>query len=255
MQTSKQIKLDERLFLEILNKNPKILFIFDYDGTITELVRDHNEAKLTNDETAILNKLSKTPNTKVSIVTGRALDNLKFLLANRLDESIMLYGTHGAEAGKAVTDDEKVRKPLEEIRNLLKEEKNIFFEDKPISLTVHYKDHHDKDDLIFRLKRIAEIYTELFRVQQGHQVFEFLPKHINKGLAISDLHSKFKDFYPIFFGDDLTDNFGFKVINQINGLSVQVGERISEREAGYLIDKVEDTYKLINLYLKKQEQQ
>jgi trehalose 6-phosphate phosphatase len=251
MSTTKQIQLDETKFLEILNKHKKVLFIFDYDGTLTDLVRDHNAATMTDSQIAVINKLAKTANTKVSIVTGRALDNLKFLLDTRQDESILLYGTHGAEAGE-VAIDEKIRGPLDEIRALLKNEENILFEDKPISLTIHYKEHPNKDDLILRLKKIAENYKQLFRVQQGHQVFEFLPKHIDKGIAIRDLHSKYKEYFPIFIGDDLTDNFGFKVINEINGLSIQVGERISEREAGYLIDKVDDTYNLIKLYLEKQ---
>jgi trehalose 6-phosphate phosphatase len=251
MSITKQVQLDSNKFLEILNKHEKVLFIFDYDGTLTELVRDHNAATMSDDQIAIINKLVKTANTKVSIVTGRALDNLKYLLGGRLDESVLLYGTHGAEAGEVIQD-EKIRKPLDEIRALLTSEEDILFEDKPISLTIHYKTHPNKEDLILRLEKIAEDYKELFRVQHGHQVFEYLPKNIDKGIAIRDLHSKFKDYFPIFIGDDLTDNFGFKVINEINGLSVQVGERISEREAGYLIDKVDDTYKLINLYLEKQ---
>lgn len=251
MSVTKQIQLDESKFLEILNKHQKVLFIFDYDGTLTELVRDHNAATMTDKQVEIINKLAKAPNTKVSIVTGRALDNLKFLLGGRLDESVLLYGTHGAEAGEAVID-EKIRAPLEEIRAMLKDEENILFEDKPISLTIHYKTHPDKEGLILKLNKIAENYKQLFRVQQGHQVFEYLPKNIDKGIAMRDLHSKYKDYFPIFLGDDLTDNFGFKVINEINGLSVQVGERILEREAGYLIDKVDDTYNLIKLYLEKQ---
>lgn len=251
MKTTKQIKLDETKFLEILNKHEKVLFIFDYDGTLTELVRDHNAARMNAEQFALINKLAKTANTKVSIVTGRALDNLKSLLDGNLDESISLYGTHGAETGEPLVDD-KIRKPLEEIRTLLIDEPHIVFEDKPISLTVHYKNHPDQEGLILKLKKIAENYTDLFRVQQGHQVFEYLPKNIDKGIAMRDLHSKFKDYFPIFIGDDLTDNFGFKVINEIEGLSIQVGERILEREAGYLIDKVDDTYKLVNLYIEKQ---
>ena len=248
-----QIKLDESKFLEILNKEQKVLFIFDYDGTLTELVRDHNAATMTDEQIAVLNKLVKSANTKVSIVTGRALENLKFLLGGRLDNEVMLYGTHGAEAGEGIVVDPKIREALDEIHNLLKNEEHILFEEKPLSLTIHYKEHPDKEGLILMLEKIAENYTELFRIQQGHQVFEYLPKSIDKGIAMRDLHSKFKDYFPIFLGDDLTDNFGFKVINEINGLSVQVGERISEREAGYLIDKVDDTYKLIDLYLQRQE--
>jgi trehalose 6-phosphate phosphatase len=114
---------------------------------------------------------------------------------------------------------------------------------------LHYKEHPDRDELKSRLDKEAEKHTHLFRVQTGHDVYEFLPKDINKGLAIEDINKHYPDYYLVFFGDDLTDNFGFKVINKLNGLSIQVSDRMKEREAGYLINSVADTYKLMQSYL------
>ncbi len=250
INSSEQIKLDQELFGEILSKHKKVLFIFDYDGTLCELVRDHNSAKLNDKQVEIINNLVKTPDTKVSIATGRSLDNLKELLGGRLSTEITLYGSHGAEKGEALVDN-KIKNILNEIKSKLSDEGYIFFEEKPISLTIHFKKHPNKDTLILKLEKLAKNYSELFRVQMGHEVFEYLPKNIDKGIAIRDLAKSYPDYFPIFFGDDLTDNFGFKVINEINGLSVQVGERISEREAGYLINRVDDTYSLVKFYLKR----
>ena len=246
---STQIKLSPEKFLELVNKHQKVLLIFDYDGTLTNLVKDHNGAILTDAEAELLNKLTEAPGTTVSLVTGRAVANLKELLKGRLNDQILLYGTHGAEKGEDASDP-LTKEKLNKIKAIFANEPHIYFEEKPISLTIHYKEHPNREGLKIRLLKVAEEHAQEFRVQQGHDVFEYLPKEINKGIAIRDLHNTYPDHLLVFLGDDLTDNFGFIVINELGGLSIQVGERIKEREAGYLIDRVEDTYALINSYLK-----
>lgn len=248
MPTKDQIKLSPEKFLELVNQHENVLLIFDYDGTLTNLVKDHNGAILTDEEAQLINKLTEAPNTQVSIVTGRAISNIKMLLGGRLNDKILLYGSHGAEKGEEAADP-VIKKILDEIKAKYINEPYIYFEEKPLSLTIHYKEHPDREELIERLLRTAGDYEADFRIQQGHDVFEYLPKHINKGIAIRDLHNIRPDHLLVFLGDDLTDNFGFVEVNKLNGLSIQVGERIKEREAGYLIDRVEDTYVLINSYL------
>jgi trehalose 6-phosphate phosphatase len=243
-----QIKLNTETFIELVNKQPKVLLAFDYDGTLTNLVKDHDGAILSDEEINKLNTLTQLPGTKVAIVTGRAVSNLKFLLNGRLSDKILLYGTHGAEKDNSAYDPE-VKSKLNKIKEFFINEPHIYFEEKPISLTIHYKEHPEREVLKSRLLAKATELEDEFRVQQGHDVFEYLPKHINKGIAIRDLHNNHPEYYLVFLGDDLTDNFGFEEINKLNGLAVQVGERIKDAAAGYLIDRVEDTYNLIDSYL------
>lgn len=243
-----QIELINELFLQKISNHPKVLFIFDYDGTLTPLCKEHNQALLTQEEFSILNQLANTQDTLVSIVTGRSLSNLKTLIKDNLDKSILLYGSHGGEIGEE-SQDESYRELLENLKTKFESEPFIAMEEKPISLTIHYRNHPDKEILVQRLDEEAANHSEHFRIQMGHEVYEFLPKDINKGLAIEDLHKKHGEYLPIFFGDDLTDNFGFKVVNKLNGLSIQVSDRVKEREAGYLINSVQDTYRIIRCYL------
>jgi trehalose 6-phosphate phosphatase len=246
--SEQQIKLDPKIFLDLVNQHPKVLLAFDYDGTLTKLVKDHDGAILTDDEINKLNMLTKLSGTKVAIVTGRSVTNLTFLLNGRLNEEVLLYGTHGAEKGSSV-DDPLIKAKLNKVKECFINEPHIYFEEKPISLTIHYKEHSNREELKSRLLSKAKELEDEFRVQQGHDVFEFLPKHINKGIAIRDLHESHPGYYLVFLGDDLTDNFGFEEINKLSGLAIQVGERIKNGAAGYLIYSVEDTYNLIDSYI------
>jgi trehalose 6-phosphate phosphatase len=244
-----QTSLDADSFIDLIKDKRKVLFIFDYDGTLTPLLKNHNEAILTDEQISVINQLTKTPDTKVAIVTGRALANLKMLLAGRLDKSVALYGSHGGEKNEECRESNYTGH-LEKIYQNFKAEPCIYWEKKPLSITIHYKDHPDREDLKRRLDQEAEKHINLFRVQTGHDVYEFLPKDVNKGVAIGDLQDNNPGYYLVFFGDDLTDNFGFRVINRLGGLSIQVSDRMKEREAGYLINSVANSYDLMKSYLK-----
>jgi trehalose 6-phosphate phosphatase len=57
-------------------------------------------------------------------------------------------------------------------------------------------------------------------------VFEIKPKGKDKGTAIAEFieEKPFLHRKPVFIGDDITDEDGFMVINQIGGYSIKVGE-------------------------------
>ena len=246
-----QEKLTKEKFLALIQDKPKILFCFDYDGTIVELANKDivKEGKISQEDADVINKLVRyKESNQVAIVTGRALKNLKTMIGERLDPKIMLYGTHGAEHG-VESEDTQYTQDLKLIKEELELDSHVELEEKQISTTIHYLNHPNPERLLEKLNAIAERYAGKFRIQRGRDFFEFLPKHVNKGLAIIDLNNKFPDYLILYFGDDLTDNYAFEVINKLNGLSCQVTDRIKEKLAGYQIDKVRDLYDLIHSYL------
>jgi trehalose 6-phosphate phosphatase len=246
MQTQQILSSD--LFLDLVKNHKKVFFIFDYDGTLVPLNKEHNKALLSAEQFSLLNQLATTSDTKISIVTGRSIANLKMLLADQLHTSAIIYGSHGGEKNEECRES-NYTEHLEKIYEAFVSEPHIAWERKPLSITLHYKEHPNREELKSRLDKEADKHSHLFRVQTGHDVYEFLPKDINKGLAIEDINQYFPDYYLVFLGDDLTDNFGFRVINKLNGLSIQVSDRMKERCAGYLINSVADTYDLIKCYL------
>ena len=166
-------------------------------------------------------------------------------LPTALDQSITVIGSHGVEM--SVSDllfdcGAELKKLKAKLIDQFAD--SLDLEIKRLSLAVHYREHKDPQGLLQELNQVAKDFSDTFRVQEGLMVFEFVPKKINKSLAINYLTHKFLDYLPVYFGDDLTDCFAFNRINEINGLSVQIGDRI-ESQADYGLDSVEDLYALI----------
>ena len=64
-----------------------------------------------------------------------------------------------------------------------------------------------------------------FRLIDGKMVLEIAPCSHHKGEAIRELlqHDPFCGRRPVFVGDDVTDEDGFRVVNELGGLSIRVG--------------------------------
>ncbi|MDD9898509.1 MAG: trehalose-phosphatase [Candidatus Melainabacteria bacterium] len=241
-------ELTTKKFQELTQDQSKILFCFDYDGTLVDLATENivSPGKLPAQTANLLNQLiMKQP---VAIITGRQLKNLKLLIDDQLDPRIKLFGTHGAEMGEEITDNQ-YQDQLQSIQAELAQESDIEFEAKQISLTIHYINHPNPEPLLSKLHQLATSFQEIFRIQEGRDFFEFLPKDINKGMAIHHLQSQHPAHYLTYFGDDLTDNYAFEAVNHYGGLSSQVSKRIKASQAGYLINKVSDLHALIASYL------
>ncbi|MDD9898997.1 MAG: trehalose-phosphatase [Candidatus Melainabacteria bacterium] len=227
-----------------LGKQSKVLYIFDYDGTLTPIVEQRNEAILTADQVSAINQVHANENSAVAIVSGRGLNNLQELIDQapaKLDHSILIIGSHGAE----ITGQELELDFSEALNSLAKSLEQKFdeldLETKKLSLAVHYRGHPDPKTLVNELKKIAQDYQDQFRIQEGLLVFEFVPKEINKSLAINFLHEQYPEHYLVYFGDDYTDCFAFDRINELGGLSVQIDERI-ESSARSKIESVAALY-------------
>jgi trehalose 6-phosphate phosphatase len=243
-----QRNLNLQKLLNLVKNKSKTLFIFDYDGTLTPIVPIPDDAILGERSSETLNKLADLPDTKLAIVSGRSLRNLKQLIQNKLSTKIMLLGTHGAEIGRE-SESNEYSKYLTEIRNKYIDNSLLDVEEKTLSIAIHYKRYPDPEEIKNKLYLEAENYKEIFRVQEGHKVFEFLPKDINKGKAIDYFHQEFPEYLLVFFGDDLTDNYAFSRVNDFEGISVQVDNRLKDEIAKFFIPSVEKLYELIEAYI------
>lgn len=209
---------------------PEAAFFLDIDGTLLEF-SDQPQAVRVNARLAdLLERLRRAAASAVALISGRAVADIDALFAPRF---FPCAGQHGAERRSA--DGRWHRHPLpldrlravaDTLRDISVRHPGLLFENKGASLALHCRrvpqlEHMARDAVV----RAAVALGDEFEVQRGKLVFEIKPSGRNKGTAIAEFMNEppFAGRVPVFVGDDLTDEYGFDVVNRLGGHSVKVG--------------------------------
>jgi len=244
-------KLKDRL-------NDKCILLFlDYDGTLAPIVETPDKAVISKEQKDLLDKLSTSSHCKVSIISGRALSDIKARVGLK---DIIYVGNHGLEIeGPKIKFKSAVSLQYKHILNHIKDDlkfklstiKGVFIEDKELSLSVHYRladrDQISKIKTILHEATIPYTVRDKIKVKLGKKVFEIRPAlEWDKGkvvlwlLARWEFSLKDKPILPIYIGDDVTDEDAFRALKN-KGLSIFVGEKGNSKAKYYLKDTEEVT--------------
>ncbi len=244
-----------------------ILLLLDYDGTLTPIVERPELANLPKTARQLLQALARQRRFTLGVISGRALVDLR----DKVGISDIIYaGNHGLEIeGPGVSF---VNPLAEEFRPVLRlmhyvlaqalgAIKGVLVEDKGLTLSVHYRQvPADKSTAVKNIfNRIAQGAATLgkIRITSGKKVYEIRPAVAwDKGKAIKLLMNKYgkggrkSQLLPIYIGDDLTDEDGFKVIeNYGGGISIFVGEANLSSAARYFLRSPEEVNKFLSMLL------
>ncbi len=227
------------------------IFIFDYDGTLVEIANSPEAGLMPEAVKTLLNRLvARFP---VAILTGRSLPNLKYAIGEGLSSEIILIGTHGAEPIDDILES-PYQTDWQRWSQIFIDEEYLVHEPKALTYAIHFKLHPNPEEAMAKFYAAyrgeladSASFMDNFRVQEGIGVFELIPHQINKGMGIDYLHQRFPDGTLVFFGDDLTDNFAHARVNELGGISYQVGYRLSgdNRIAKNIIPGVADVHQYI----------
>ena len=244
-------------FCKRLRKAEVIFLFFDYDGTLTPIVKKPELAVLSHKMKCLLKKLTSQKWTKVTVVSGRSLKDVKNVVGlNR----IAYAGNHGLELEglklkytnkKAL----KIKRDLDAIYNRLVENLSIYskllIEHKGLTLSVHYRLEKNKKRLnrIFKiLKNTTDIYVKQkkIRLAYGKKVVEIRPRiNWNKGKIVLWLLEYFKQKTPlrntlsIYLGDDTTDEDAFNILRK-RGVGIFVGSPKRKSLAKFYLRNTEE---------------
>ncbi|MDK9720733.1 MAG: trehalose-phosphatase [Rhodospirillales bacterium] len=203
----------------------------DVDGTLLDLAEHPDAVVVPEGLPKLLEKLTAALDGALALVSGRSLASLDCLLG---DTTFDAAGCHGAEmriAGQlSILSDasQDVALAAERLVRLASSSPLLMVELKPHSVAFHYRGS-EFDALKARQMAVEAIrgLEGRLRLLDGKQVVEVLPQAIGKGAAIARFlaSSAYRDRVPVFVGDDVTDEEGFKEVNQRGGISIHVGCR------------------------------
>ena len=182
------------------------------------------------DISELLSRLHSQTDGAVALVTGRSIESVDELLPFG---DIPLAGQHGLEIrlhpGEEVSGSSTVDL-IDPVRSRLAKavtrHPGLVLENKGMSLALHYRRAPQLASYAHRLMRsLRSRYLPEFVIQRGKRVVELKPAGSDKGVAIKEfmMQPPFAGRMPVFAGDDVTDEAGFKVVNSLKGLSIKIG--------------------------------
>lgn len=236
-------------------KEQEIALLLDYDGTLTPIVNTPPEAILSEDMRLVLNKLKDDPNFIVAVISGRSLTDVK---SKVLLDGVCYAGNHGMEIDYKdsiyIHPDAKnsmhfIQKICLELQPLLNDIDGTIIEDKGLTASIHYRMSPPEE-----MPKVKEIVKSTIRpyiehgdikLTHGKMVLEIRPNiPWDKGKAVewvlksigADASTK---YFPIYIGDDRTDEDAFKVLKG-RGITVLVSSEVKDTNAEFVLYKVDE---------------
>jgi len=209
---------------------PGWAFFLDVDGTILEYAARPDAVRPDASVFHLLSALHRAVRGALALISGRPVSGLDALFAPL---RLPVAGQHGIERRDArggvhlhAFPDEAYRRAAMRIGSFAALHAGLVFEDKGYSAALHYRLAPQLADAA--RGAVHNAASELgpgFEVQDGKMVVELKPSGRDKGSAIEEFmrEAEFAGRIPVFIGDDLTDEFGFGVVNRLGGHSVKVG--------------------------------
>jgi trehalose-phosphatase len=222
-------ELDEAL--EAIARVPILLVATDYDGTLSPIVDNPEDARPIRESIIALRALATLSSTYCSVISGRSLSDLANLSA--LDGQIMLVGSHGSEFDqdfvRTLTEQQIAtrQKVLDEMHRIAAQDDRFHIEPKPASIAFHYRnvDEGRANAAVEELLGGAATWNDV-QVKSGKKVLELAVVDTSKGDCIDALRHRVGATAVVYFGDDVTDEDAFV---QLHGpdVSVKVGSGAS----------------------------
>ncbi len=215
----------------------------DVDGTLVEIAADPDGVEVSTHLVGLLDRLNAKFGGAVALVSGRTIATLDRLFAPL---QLKAAGNHGLERRGA---DGRVVRPARspaidtvraEMAAFAAAHPGVIVEDKSLSVALHYRNRPQAAGAAAALAEdLTGRYDGELVIQHGKMMVEVRPGLGDKGTAIAGFldEKPFTGRVPVFIGDDVTDEDGFRLINARGGYSIRVGNE-TETCADYRVPNV-----------------
>jgi trehalose 6-phosphate phosphatase len=214
-----------------------VLLAFDYDGTLSPIVRDPAKAKMRVRTRKALEQVAKRYPT--AVISWRAREDVAALLGDL--PLVAVLGSHGLESAEETERFERVvRSWTAPLQVALRGIPGVTIEDTHYSLAIHYRQSGTRRAAEHAIREAIERHAEDARVVGGKCVVNVIPAGApHKGHALERLRVQTRSQTALYAGDDLTDEDVFELAPADKTLGIRVGRNASTRAAYYLRDQRE----------------
>ena len=234
-------------FADYLSHQRDYCLFLDIDGTLADFTLDPKDSIIPNATLMLLQKI-QSHGVEVAIVTGRSLVEAKRMLSPL---QLPIAATHGLEiafngssngalgkqnynnvASTAHVDNAELTAIRQIISQYSTSYNDLTIENKPYSVALHFRKNPTLANVAHTIMLKTLSNYSNWTLKQGKYVWEIVPKGADKGTAILTLLEKMqtgKEMCAIFIGDDITDEAGFKAVQNKNIVSKN---RISKNKVG-----------------------
>ena len=207
----------------------KTALFLDIDGTLLE-IQNHPDAVVSSPALReLLAKITRRLDGALALISGRPIAEI-----DRIFDPLMLpaAGGHGVEI--RYHDSESIQQTtvvvpralMDRLRAFVDVNPGLLLEPKPNGVALHYRRRPDLAAAVAELlAQEARLLDGTLNTMSGKMVVEFVPHGYDKGGAIRSFlgQAPFRGRSPVFVGDDVTDEAGFAVVNNLGGHSFRIG--------------------------------
>ncbi|MFD0725772.1 trehalose-phosphatase [Lysobacter brunescens] len=202
----------------------------DIDGSLVEFASRPESIVVPAALRSTLSRLSEWLDGALALVSGREVHTIDTLFAPLRLPVAALHG-HALRTADGVlrqtTPIAAMPAVVADAATLCRQHAGALVEDKGVSIALHWRNTPAAEIPLRAFAEAALARLPGYRLQPGHCVIELVPACADKGSAIAALLEEppFHGRRPVFVGDDLTDEPGFRTVNARGGISVLVGVR------------------------------
>ncbi len=213
------------------SRNPGWALFLDVDGTLLDIAETPEGVRVPDELKMLMLELTLKLEGAVALVSGRSIASLDELFAPL---RLIASGVHGCERRDAsgtlvrpVFDAQALALARGELERFVALHPELILEDKDFGLALHFRRAPQMSgDVLMLMRRLCQSLGPTFTLQAGKCVLELRPTGYSKGTSIAAFMSEppFSGRTPVFLGDDVTDEDGFAVVNDLGGVSIKVGD-------------------------------
>jgi trehalose 6-phosphate phosphatase len=209
---------------------PRLALFTDFDGTLVDIADTPDGIAVPDGLTEELDAAAERFGHALAVITGRRIADIDLYLDQ---PAFAIAGSHGAERRRAdgtliiPTDDmlAGAEAIADRLRPFVEAHDGLLLEVKDAAVALHFRQAPDEEAASAAAIRDAATDVGGFSVIAGKQVFEARPTGIDKGEAVRAFMQEepFLGRLPIFIGDDLTDEDGFRAAQDLGGVGIKLG--------------------------------